>query len=284
MEELRVEVDRVLCERPNPGGQYWYFLKTNAGIAKGIAGWKLQERERVVLRGVWTVSRGERMFSFSAATVDIPKDEKQLLLLACRMTPGFGDATAKIIWDKLGSQWREIGVGDVPRVNEEKVGALRGTIETLETHRQQYEIICWLMAQDATEKIARKAWEEWEQATRSTVEDNCFCLTGLPYVGFSDIDTTVRIAMGIGDDDDRRIEAGIIYAMKQLSNGDTAIDWKAAAESARKLLGVEQGRIVTSMKTMMASGKLAAFPKTGRLCLPHDYENELAIWEFATCN
>jgi hypothetical protein len=282
-EKLRVKVERVLYP-PADSDRDWYILKTDEGTCKGKLAWRPKEFERLILSGSWTSYKGQREFQFKEALPDLPINQRDMLYYVCERTHGIGQAIAEMIWAAAGEDWRNVTEKHVKHLGRGTLLAdFQQTIQEVELEAEKSQAIAFLMGKAATIKMASAAWEKWKTRTISIVQGNPYQLTELPHYGFYHVELGVRQAFGITDDDPRRIKAGILYSMEQLTgeNGSTAIEWKILLDRSLKNLGdryVDQ--IADLVREMFGTGDLRGFEKTHRIALGSDYRNEEIIWDF----
>lgn len=286
IEKLRVKVKRILYPpvKPDQSEDTWYILKTEDGICKGNLAWRPSENERLTLTGSWGSYKGQREFQFKEGMPDIPVNERDMLLYVCERTKGIGQAIAELIWKAKGEEWREVTEKDVKNLARGTLLAdFQEIIAQVENEAEKSQGIAWLMGYGATIKMASAAWERWKKSMIAMVQSNPYRLAELPHYGFYHVELGVRQAFGITDDDPRRIKAGILYSLEQLTgeNGSTAIDWPTLLDRALKNLGDRYvNQISELVKEMFASGDLRAFKETKRIALGSDYRNEEIIWDF----
>lgn len=296
METIEIKVNAVRypkedVDRKNRAeGQtkIWYILEAEfAGgrgslTAKGDMIFRPAVGEYLKLNGVWAVYNGQREFKFSSAEVNMPVAERDMLRYACELTPGFGPATEEAVWELKGDDWRDIKAGDIKGLTEQKVSALRETIETLRLKEAQHRSIAWLMSKGATPGMAVSAWGVWGADMVGIVTANCYRLAELPNFGFTSVDREVRHAFGIGDNDPRRIEAAIHYCMGLLTErGNTAVSWfELDAELAQRLPGVGKSLIIDIIHAMFADQRLYGMPARQALISGVHFRAEKDIYDF----
>jgi len=280
---LSVVFPRV-TEAPTEGGQVWHILETNQGKATGNIGWRPADGERLILEGSWSAWRGQRQFKFSAACVDVAEDPRAKLAYVCERCSGVGAAMEILIWERWGAAWeQDFDDESIPRFNGRVFDNFVGAVEVVNLEEGKGRAIAWLMAKGATINMATAAWGEWQDNLVGVVEKDCYRLASLPHYSFRDVDKDIRKAFGIGDDDPRRITAGILYAIRQLTDsGSTLATWADLFNGAVALLGGQYRELITEqVSALFASGDLYGFGGAGAVALARDYWAELAIWQFA---
>ena len=245
--------------------------------------WRPEENERLILDGQWSAYRGQKEFKFQSAMPDIPIDPRDQLKYVCERTRGIGYAIEQAIWDAKGAEWRSVTDRDVKALGRgDLLARFQETIDLVEREAEKTQVIGWLMGHGATIKMATAAWDIWKKQTIGVVSTNPYRLTELPHYGFVHVDNGIRQSFGIGNDDPRRIRAGVIYALQQLTeHGSTAIDWSALRDvSVKHLNGIHLELIVTAIGEMFQDGTLRGFKGTQRIALGLDYQNELEIFDY----
>ncbi len=263
----------------------WYVLDTDRGRISGNMSWRPEPGERLIVEGQWGAYRGQRTFKFKAAMYDVPKAPKAKLSYVCERASGVGYALQTQIWDRWGVDWETaFEEGALPRFKGRVFDHFSETLDAVNTEGMQSETMAWLMDKGATMAMSSAAWNEWEKETIGVVQSNCFRLAELPNFGFKNVDGSIRHQFGIEDGDTRRIAAGVIYALKQLtSNGSTAIPWQQLqVESVKLLGGVYRDMIADVVKDMFEDGSLRGFKASQNIALGTDFFNERDIWQYVT--
>ena len=280
-------------KRADGDKKVWYIFEAAMVFAEGVDGGMMTAKgemffrptvgERLQLHGKWTVYNGRREFSVVAAELDLPVDDRAMLNYVCELTPGFGPATTEAIWELHGANWRRLDAGDIRGVTARKVAAFRETLEDIELKKEQHTTIAWLMDIGASRNLAAAAWEKWLVATRGTVLADCYRLTELPGYGFLTVDKTIRCKLGVADNDPRRVDAAVQYAVNVTADaGDTAATWTALSVLLRQYLpSVDMRLIADRTKDMMQSGnKLIGFPARQMIAGYKHYTDEQAIFDY----
>ncbi len=245
--------------------------------------WRPEENERLMLTGSWSVYQGKREFKFESAMPDIPVSPRDQLKYACDRTRGIGYSIEEKIWKAKESDWRDVAECDVKELSRgDLMSRFRETIDMLEREAEKSQVIAWLMGHNATIKMSMAAWELWKKQTVGVVNTDCYRLAELPNYGFVHVENGIRQSFGIEDTDPRRIKAGVVYALRQLTeHGSTAIDWTALRDQALKHLGaLHLTMVVDSISEMFGDGTLRGFVGTQRIALGKDYQDELEIYSY----
>jgi len=266
----------------------WSILKTDQGICKGVIGFEPQEGDLLQLEGKWQTSKfnGEQEFCFTSATIEVPTDPRALLHYAASITKGIGASTEADIWCKYGTDWPlNPELEGITGISDSTRWHWRDTIERLKNQKYQAKTIAFLLAHGCTLNLATAAWDRWADEAMPKVERNCFCLTELPNYGFSHVDDMIREHFDIGDEDPRRLDACVIYFMKQqVDSGDTLIDWERVRIPVVKYIPSAKERFDLSVKRLEEKGLVTrvedALGVDIYLSLTRNYEDEVQIWEW----
>jgi hypothetical protein len=282
MAEIKVKVTNVLYPRDGADGE-WYIIKTDKGIVKGKMSWRPQENETLALEGSYGTYQGRSEFKFTSARADIPVDSRDQLRYVCETTPGFGVAMELKIWETWGDNWAEdVEPGIVRGLKGKKFELLINSIDNLKLKCEETEAVAWLMSVGCTINMAQAAWLKWEKEAVGIAKSNCYRLAELPHYGFCHVDNGIRHRFGIADSDPRRIKAGVLYSLNQLTDqGSTLVSWYALKDAAMHNLGhMAIGLINQCVREMFSDGILVPFPRNKDLAAANDYENAKIIWEY----
>ncbi len=161
----------------------------------------------------------------STYEVEIPTKEEELVgFLSSDMFP-IGEVTAKKIVDKFKDKTLDIILNDkdklkeIPRLSEEKINKIH---DILTDYQGSSKIVMEMTSLGFNNKEAMNILKKYGNSSLDKIKDNIYNLIDDMEFSFNIIDDIAN-NMGILKDDDRRIEAFIIYAMKELcfNNGDT---------------------------------------------------------------
>ena len=294
METLKVTVSRIRFpnEEKDRGkradGEKYVFYVLECACENGlnvIAKGELLNRpelgERLKLEGNYIVWQGQRQFSFKTAEINLPVSERDMLRYACEMTNGIGPAMEEKIWEKRGDDWRDVCAEDgIKGLTDGKLAALQSTIRKIEFCQIQAQTIAWLRSLGCTMGLASAAWEKWTSQTQTKVNGNPYILCELPNYGFADADK-LRERFGIGDTDERRLKAAVLYCMGLLTEGGcNVVPWfQLDAELQAKLPNVPP-KVYSEQVAKMFGYELIGWPEYGMVAFAHDYEDEMDIYDF----
>jgi len=271
-----------LYRKPDTG---WGIFKTNKGVFKGTVPFEPKESDVLQFDGSWQKSKfnGSMEFIFRTALLSIPEEPRALLHLAVTWTKGLGEAKEATIWEVYGTEW-------IKATYLEKIGGLsldtrwnwNDTLKRLESEQAQAQAVSFLMSKGASLNMASVAWERWKEDTVSRVSANCYILSDLPHYGFAHVDA-IRVGFGISDEDQRRIDAAVLYVHGQVTGrGDTVSSWQELVEGLLNLIPYTVERFEDAVKRLIDSGKLvqlgSVFDDEQMFCVKADWDDEVVIW------
>ena len=161
----------------------------------------------------------------STYEIEIPTKEEELVgFLSSDMFP-IGETTAKKIVDKFKDKTLDIILNDkeklkeIPRLSEERIDKIH---DILETYQGSSKIVMEMTSLGFNNKEAMNILKKYGTSSLDKIKDNIYNLIDDMEFSFNIIDD-IATNMEIIKNDDRRIEALIIYLMKELcfDNGDT---------------------------------------------------------------
>ena len=259
----------------------WSILRTDRGTAKGVIAWTPEPGELLELEGDWQRSSytGDDEFAFKAARTVIPTDSRALLEYAVSITKGLGPARESEIWSMYADDWRTVEVLELRGIAETTHWHWQDTLRRLEEQQAKADTIAFLLGHGSTLAMATAAWQRWEGATYGIVAENVYRLAELPHYGFAFVDTRMRAAFGIGDDDPRRFDAAMLYAFGQLTaRGDTAVMDDECLRNCANLVGMNVEEWEATMERLVGAGQVVSLG-ADMFALATDYEHERGIWE-----
>lgn len=280
---MTITIDKLLCSRP---AQKWYLFRAetesgNSVICKGSMEWEPREMETLKLSGEFVVYKGEKQFQFTGAAITLPLDPFAQLNYVCQRTLGIGPQMTLEIWQKRGKDWRGLELGEVKRMQPETLEAFREKIREFDSDSEKAEVIAWLEDHGLSQAFAGAAYDHFRSDTAGIVNADCYRLAEVSGYGFSAVDGEIRRSFQIGDDDPRRIRAGVKAAMSMISeNGDTAFPAMEHLEKTRELLSLGDELIIAEVRKMEKEKQLIFF--AGEMASAEDYHREKLILEFCS--
>ena len=281
MANLNITVSRVAYPPATSDGDWYILIAKKHGACKGKMAWRPKEGDTLALDGEWSSYRGEREFKFKSASLDVPANSQDQLHYVCTRTVGLGPAMEQVIWSEVGEDWQNIKPGQIKRMTGKIYEEFRLQLLSLENDQEHVKCVAWLMGKGATMNMASAAFEKWKAETIGVVSADCYRLAELAGYGFQVVDKAVRIAFEIGDNDERRIKAGVIYSLRRLTDdGSTIVTWEDLLKKACGTLGGYDALVVDATKALFAAGELKGFSETQGISLKVDYDAELAILNY----
>lgn len=280
--QLTVNVERVVYPPATTDDATWFILATDKGTCKGKMAWRPKDGERLILEGEYRAYQGNKEFGFDGATISVPTNERDRLHYVAERTNGIGPALERVIWDRLGNEWADVDkCAGIPKMTPKICAEMRVQIEALKSNAAQANAVAWLVGHGATMNMAAWAWATWGAQMVGVVSSDPFRLCELPNYGFADVDKAIRQAFGIADDDMRRIRAGLLYALRRLTDaGDTLITWESLYKRACGMLAGHAELIAEAAVELRDAGDLCTVDSVRGMALKADYWAEKSIAEF----
>ena len=289
MERIKVTVEQLAP------GRVWAYRKPDSKwtilnvllesgqkcTAKGIVEFEPKHGDLLELEGDWKKSQfnGKDEFCFKSAMLHVPSDPRALLHYACTLTKGIGPVKETEIWERYGAKWEDIETLDIPGISEEVEWNWNETRRRLKEHADQTQAITLLLSKGCTLNMSNAAWARWAQDTVGKVTENCYLLADLPHYGFSDVDESIRVAFGIGDNDQRRVEAAVLYIIGQMTDGgDTIADWVEVATKVCLLVPGAKYQMDAAVKALIEREMIQVL-QGDKLAIAGDAVAEAACWE-----
>jgi hypothetical protein len=281
MTRLSTTITRVAYPPITDREATWFILATSRGTCVGSMPWRPKEGDALTLEGEWGARNGEKQFKFKSAMIDIPTSPRDQLHYVVTRTVGLGPAMESIIWDFAKDKWKDIKPDTLPKLKGKVYEEFRNQIAALEQDADKVAAIAFLMGKSCTQNMACAAWEKWEKETLGVVTANPYQLAELPNYGFAHVDGDVRRAFGIGDQDERRIKAAVVYSLRQLTgSGSTVIEWREVLTKCMGYVGGQKGLINKATRELVEDGTLYWFGGSKSVALMRDWRDEMSIWEF----
>ena len=254
---INATINKILYSKENG----WCILRTDKGVAKGVIPWTTKVGQIVNLTGDFQTSNfnGQQEFVFKQAFPSLPKDSRALLSYAVSLCKGLGESKERAIWERYGESWKEAETLDLPGVTARTQWHWSDTLKRLENETLQTETYSWLLSKGCSMAMANAAWREWGQNCYGTVEADCFKLAELPRYGFQDVDRRVRSNFGIADDDPRRIDAAILYVLRnRITDGSTFVVLSRLEAELATIIPGADSLINESLKRLIGTERIAA--------------------------
>ena len=183
--------------------------------------------------------------------------------LGSGMVKGVGPVTAKRIVDKFGEDALDV-IENHPQKLLTVQGIAKKTLAKItqawQDQREVKNIMLFLQSHGVSPAYAVKIYRAYGGKSIEVVEKNPYQLASDIWgIGFKSADKIAR-AIGIAEDDPRRIEAGVVYVLNEAveSGGNAYLTQKELEDKANEILAV--GDVATAIQTLSASGRLVCEP------------------------
>lgn len=241
--------------------------------------------ERLAIVGKWTQhpSFGQQ---FEAEFLErlMPETTSEILaFLSSRAVKGIGPRTAQKIVDRFGAQSLDILERDPRQLTA--IGGIseKKALEMSESFQRQSGIrrlIEFLTMYHLPAQLAVRLYRVYGELAQEALRDDPYLLTDAYYrADFSLVDA-FAIALGISADDERRVEAGVLFELSfNLGAGHTFIPQDKLCAASCALLELDAETIEAGMLRLQEQGRMELCELAGlRACyLPELYEAEQSV-------
>ncbi len=181
--------------------------------------------------------------------------------LGSGMVKGVGPVTAKRIVNKFGDEALDIiehhpgKLLEVPGIGAKTLAKIT---QAWKDQREIRNIMLFLQAHGVSPAYAVKIYRAYGGKSIEVVEKNPYQLASDIWgIGFKSADKIAR-AIGIAEDDPRRIEAGVVYVLNEAveSGGNAYLTEKELTDKATEILGV--GDVAAALLALSTSGRLVS--------------------------
>ena len=221
--------------------------------------------ESLLCYGVWTNhAQWGRQMTVSRYEVVRPATAFAIeKYLGSGMVKGVGPVTAKRIVAKFGDEALDIIENHprkllvVPGIGEK---TLTKITQAWKDQREVKNIMLFLQSHGVSPAYAVKIYRAYGGQAIEIVERNPYQLASDIWgIGFKSADKIAR-AIGIAEDDPRRIEAGVVYVLNEAvdSGGNAYLTQLELTEKATEILGA--GDVAGAIKVLADSGRLILEP------------------------
>ena len=185
--------------------------------------------------------------------------------LGSGMVKGVGPVTAKRIVAKFGAESLDIieqhprKLLAVPGLGEKTLAKIT---QAWKDQREVRNIMLFLQAHGVSPAYAVKIYKQYGGQAIEIVERNPYQLASDIWgIGFKSADKIAR-AIGIAEDDPRRIEAGVVYVLNEAvdTGGNAFLTQTELEDKANEILGV--GDVASAMAALAQSGRVISETKT----------------------
>lgn len=206
-----------------------------------------------------------RQFEISSCQVAAPSDLIGIKKYLCSgLIKGIGHVYAERITNKFGIETLEVidkhpeRLKEVDGLGPKRIDAIISSWSGQKTVR---EAMIFLQGHGVTPAFAQKLFKTYGPSCIETVKNNPYRLARDIFgIGFKTADQ-IAVKMGILHDAVVRIEAGIEYALRELSEeGHVCYPEELFIPKAAEMLGVSKELIETSLETLTNSQRIEKFP------------------------
>lgn len=243
--------------------------------------------ERLIITGRWTThSTYGKQFEAEFLERLLPDTKNDILsYLSSRAVRGIGPKTAEKIVAKFGEDSLKILDSAPQRLAEISGISKKAALEMGESFRKQVGIrrlIEFLSSYHIPAEIAVRFYRVFGEKALDYVHETPYLLT-LPQFGasFAAVDA-LALELGFDADDDRRVEAGVIFELRyNLNNGHTFLPMDKLAAATGAMLELETETILAAMDRLCTFDRLQIDEIAGikAVYLPEYYEAECCITE-----
>jgi len=253
---------------------------TVVGILTGVS-----VGELLHLEGYW-ISHPQygRQFDVRSFSVHYPATIEGLRkYLGSGLVRGVGPSTANRIVDYFGLDILNIiessphRLREVPGIGDKRVDMIR---RSWNDQKLIKEVMVFLQGHEVSTSLAVKIFKQYGQASISVVQNAPYQLAREVYgIGFRTADKIAR-EMGIAIDDPARIQAGLLYAMSQLSDeGHCYATRPQILKEGVTLLEVSQDVCETQLEALISQDELFSEEYNETIQGdPQEVKNEEAIY------
>jgi exodeoxyribonuclease V alpha subunit len=212
--------------------------------------------EYLQLKGEW-VNHPKHGMQFQVETMEqaVPATLYGLRrYLGSGLLEGIGPKLADRIIEHFGMETLDVIENQPQRLREvQDIGPKRSRqiIQAWEEQKQVKEIMIFLHSHGVTTNLAVKIYKQYEDQALGIVQNNPYQLArDIHGVGFKTADKIAQ-SLGLPHDHPTRIEAGILYALEEMTNDGHAFAPRGILEEkAVDLLKVERSQIAPSLGTL----------------------------------
>lgn len=226
----------------------------------------IKEGEALRCEGRWHMDKQYgQQFQVSAYEVKLPETAAGIRkYLASGMIKGIGSTFAQRIVDKFGKKTLEIIDQHSERLLEvEGIGKKR--LGIIQKHWQEQHairgVMIFLQSVNVSATYAQKIYKQYGNQSIQKVKANPYHLTkDIHGIGFKISDKIAR-QLGIALDADERIDAGIEFALSELSGrGHTCYPLPSFVDAARQILDVATEKISARLEEVQLSYRVLIQP------------------------
>ncbi len=243
--------------------------------------------ERLIVTGKWSVhSSYGRQFEAEFLERLLPNSSGEILAyLSSRTVRGIGPKTAEKIVGVFKENSLKILEHSPERLTEIPGISLRKALEMGESFKKQVGIrrlIELLSVYHIPAEVAVRAYRIYGPQTMELIRDNPYLLTHSSIGGTFTSADTMALELGFDGNDERRIEAGVIFELRHnLNNGHTFLPLDKLIGATGMLLDQEGELIASAVSRLSEQGAVAEDTVAGLhvVYLPEYHEAETYLTE-----
>lgn len=256
LETLTVEVTDIIYQNESNGYTVFEFeTEELMSVATGIIP-NLYIGENIKISGQWcnhpTYGKQFKLSSFEKET---PKDSISMLkYLSSGAIKGIGPKTAERIVERFGELSFKIIEEDPERLSEIKGISRSRAFDISTAFNSQFGMrnVIMFFSEHFGPSLTSKIYKRWGSAAIDVVKNNPYSLcNNINGIGFEKADS-VAMTLGYPSDFSERIEAGILYALKNDAaiSGNLYLPKNRLSEISSILLGTTKVRISECIQSM----------------------------------
>lgn len=241
--------------------------------------------ERLIVTGKWTMhSTYGKQFEAEFLERLLPDTVHEICAyLSSRAVRGIGPKTAEKIVQRFGENSLKILDSAPQRLAEISGISLKAALEMGASFRRQVgvrHLIELLASYRIPAEIAVRVYRVYGEASEERVQENPFLLT-LPQFGASFAATdAMALELGFDADDERRVEAGVIFELRHnLNNGHTFLPKDKLTAATAMMLDLQTQTVGNALERLAELGRVEVEEIAGltAVYLPEYYEAETYI-------
>ena len=243
--------------------------------------------ERLMITGRWTVhSSYGKQFEAEFLERLLPDTTNDILAyLSSRAVRGIGPKTAEKIVAKFGADSLKILDNEPEKLAQISGISMKSALDMGASYRKQVGIrrlIEFLSSYHIPAEIAVRLYRVYGEKAIEYVHETPYLMT-LPQFGasFAAVDA-LALELGFDADDDRRVEAGVIFELRyNLNNGHTFLPMDKLASATASMLELDSHTVIDALDRLCTIGRLELDEIAGikAVYLPEYYEAECYITE-----
>jgi exodeoxyribonuclease V alpha subunit len=207
--------------------------------------------------------------------------------LGSGMIKGLGPVMAGRIVDRFGKKTLDIIENDIQRLAEvEGIGKKRIAMITgaWDEQREIRDVMLFLQSHGVSSGYAVKIFKQYGNQAIAVVKDNPYRLAGDIFgIGFVTADQ-IAAKLGIAQDAQIRVEAGILYVLNQLSDeGHVYFPYEPLISKSSEILGVGRDIVARALGILAVDQKIIIENLTGDRDAFKENEKAVFLTRFHVC-